>query len=80
MGPCCVDAYYGAVAHLHATDVIRSDTEQSCFEAPIYLSVQLKVDGVFSDFVEGVVFYLRFRRENRTFPKRQVLAVGRSRA
>jgi endo-alpha-1,4-polygalactosaminidase (GH114 family) len=34
--------------------------------------VQLGVDGVFSDFVEGVVFYLRFARQNADFPKRQV--------
>jgi hypothetical protein len=36
-------------------------------------NLQLGVDGVFSDFVEGAVFYLRFARANADFPARQVL-------
>ena len=45
----------------------------STLDLAFVLAVQLGVDGVFSDFVEGVVFYLRFSRQNADFPKRQVL-------
>lgn len=34
---------------------------------------ELEADGAFSDFVEGLRFYLRFRRANNQFPRRQVL-------
>ena len=36
------------------------------------LPVQLGVDGVFSDYIEGLVFYYRVRRQNASFPRRQV--------
>lgn len=39
---------------------------------PLSLTLQLGVDGVFADFIEGLVFYLRFRRQNAEFPKAQV--------
>ncbi len=36
------------------------------------LSLQLGADGVFADYVEALVAYLKFRRANSSFPKRQV--------
>jgi hypothetical protein len=43
----------------------------SCADAAA-LRAQLGVDGVFADYIEGLVFYYRFRRQNSTFPRRQV--------
>jgi hypothetical protein len=35
--------------------------------------VQLGIDGAFADYVEGLKFYYRFRRQNSKFPRQQVL-------
>ena len=35
--------------------------------------MQLGIDGAFADYVEGLKFYYRFRRQNSKFPRQQVL-------